>query len=184
MITVMFGEIDPFLSDLRFRSRAFGPDESVFHLGDPVRVVHFVESGAIQLVRRQKVGAVLMLQRAGPGSVVAEASLFSSAYHCDAISLGGATTRAYSKADLKRLLGQNRDFSDAWARRLSQELQSARLHAEILSLKTVAERLDAWLAWKEGVFPGKGEWKSLASQLGLSPEALYREIARRRRERR
>ena len=184
MIAVMFAEIDPFLSDLRFHPRTFGPNESVFHLGDPVRVVHFVESGSIQLVRHQKVGAVLLLQRAGPGSVLAEASLYSSAYHCDAISLGDATTRAYSKADLKRLLGQNRDFSEAWARRLSQELQSARLHAEILSLKTVAERLDAWLAWKDGILPVKGERKSLASQLGVSPEALYREIARRRCERR
>lgn len=64
---------------------------------------------------------------------------------------------------------------------LGRELQSARLQAEILSLRTVAQRLDAWMAWKEGVFPGKGEWKSLASQLGVSPEALYREIARRRR---
>lgn len=63
----------------------------------------------------------------------------------------------------------------------SLELQNARLHAEILSLKTVAQRLDAWMTWKDGVFPRKGEWKTIASQLGVSPEALYREIAKRRR---
>lgn len=28
--------------------------------------------------------------------------------------------------------------------------------------------------------PAKGEWKSVAQQIGVSPEALYREIARRR----
>lgn len=181
MIPIMFAEIDPFLSDLRFRLLTFGPDQNVFHLGDPVRVVHFVELGAIQLVRHQSDGSVLVLQRAGPGSIVAEASLYSRAYHCDAVALGPATTRAYAKVELQKRLKQSSEFSDAWARRLSLELQNARLHAEILSLKTVAQRLDAWMTWKDGVFPRKGEWKTIASQLGVSPEALYREIAKRRR---
>jgi hypothetical protein len=29
-------------------------------------------------------------------------------------------------------------------------------------------------------FPEKGDWKLVASQIGVSPEALYREIAKRR----
>jgi hypothetical protein len=40
-------------------------------------------------------------------------------------------------------------------------------------------RLEAWLAWNDGVLPTKGAWKHLAEELGVSPEALYREITRR-----
>ncbi len=135
----------------------------------------------IQLARHQSDGSVLVLQRAGPGSIVAEASLYSRKYHCDAVALGSATTRAYGKADLQQRLRKSPEFSEAWARHLGRELQSARLQAEILSLKTVGARLSAWVAWKETDFPRKGEWKNIANQLGVSPEALYREIAKRRR---
>jgi hypothetical protein len=40
--------------------------------------------------------------------------------------------------------------------------------------------LDGWLNWHGGELPPKGEWKALAEQLSISPEALYREIARRK----
>jgi hypothetical protein len=46
-------------------------------------------------------------------------------------------------------------------------------------MKTVAARLDAWIEWN-GELPPKGEWISLAAELAVSPEALYREIGRRR----
>ncbi len=43
----------------------------------------------------------------------------------------------------------------------------------------VADRLDAWLC--EGhLLPNKGRWQDVASELGVSREALYRELARRR----
>jgi CRP-like cAMP-binding protein len=63
---------------------------------------------------------------------------------------------------------------------LAHELQRARLHAEILSIRTVAKRLDAWLATRGGDAPHRGEWKTAANEIGVSPEALYREMARRR----
>jgi hypothetical protein len=49
---------------------------------------------------------------------------------------------------------------------------------EVVSLKTVAERLDAYLALG-GELPPKGQLVHLASELNVSPEALYRELSRR-----
>jgi hypothetical protein len=46
-------------------------------------------------------------------------------------------------------------------------------------MKTAAARLDGWMAWR-GSLPRKGEWIGLAAQLGVSPEAVYREIAKLR----
>ena len=62
---------------------------------------------------------------------------------------------------------------------LAHEVQNARLRAETLALKSVAARLDAWIAWN-GALPEKGKWTALAGEIAVSPEALYREIARRR----
>ena len=81
---------------------------------------------------------------------------------------------------MRARLARSPEFAEAWAEYLTREVQEARLRSEILSLKTVARRLDAWLLSHGGHMPAKGEWKSLAHQIGVSPEALYRELARRK----
>jgi CRP-like cAMP-binding protein len=181
MISIMSPEIERIFSVLRTRALSFGSEQCLFHLGDPVEVIHFVEAGAVQLTRHQRDGSVLLLQRAYPGSVVAEASLYAEVYHCGAVAAGPTRTRAVAKADLRQRLQMEPLLYEAWARHLARELQSARLHAEILSLKTVAQRLDAWLAGNEGALSRRGAGKTIAGHIGVSPEALYREVAKRRR---
>jgi CRP-like cAMP-binding protein len=176
----MLQAIEPYLQGLRARQRRVENGRPLFRRGDPVTDVYFVVTGAIHLVRYQTDGSALILQRAGPGSILAEASLYFDSYHCDAVASGEADTRAYAKASVKKLLLRSPGFSDIWANYLAQELQRTRLRAEILALRTVSERLDAWIEDNRGDFPPKGEWKHVASQIGVSPEALYREIAKRR----
>lgn len=180
MIDIMSQSMEPYLDGLRARERRFYDGQTLFHRGDPVKEMHFVLAGAINLVRSQSEGSFLILQRAGAGSILAEASLYSDTYHCDAVASGAAETRAYTKACLTKLLAKNPEFSNVWASYLAQELQRARLRSEILSLRTVAQRLDAWIELNSGCSPEKGGWKFVAGQIGVSPEALYREIARRR----
>ena len=62
---------------------------------------------------------------------------------------------------------------------LARSVQAARVRAEIRSLPRVAERLDAWLA-EGNALPGKGQRQELAAELGVTREALYRELSRRR----
>jgi CRP-like cAMP-binding protein len=180
MIVIMSQSIEPFLGNLRGRQLHFENGRSLFLRGDPVTDMHFVIKGSIHLVRHQSDGSALTLQRAGPGAMLAEASLYSRTYHCDAVAFGAADTCVYTKVSLKRLLAKSPEFSNVWASYLAQELQRSRLRSEILSLRTVSERLDAWIAWNGGSFSQKGEWKIVANQIGVSPEALYREIAKRR----
>jgi CRP-like cAMP-binding protein len=180
MIAIMLPSIEPYLQGLRARQRPVENGRPLFRRGDPVTDVYYVVTGAVHLVRYQADGSALILQRAGPGSILAEASLYFGTYHCDAVASGDADTRAYPKAGVKKLLARSPEFSDIWANYLALELQRARLRAEILALRTVSERLDAWIAGNGGNFPHKGEWKSVAGQIGVSPEALYRETAKRR----
>ena len=83
---------------------------------------------------------------------------------------------------MQKLFESDPAFAAAWASHLAGEVRDARLRAEILALKTVAVRLSAWIAAR-GKFPPKGTWKTVAQEIGISSEALYREIAQRRRGR-
>ena len=180
MIIIMSQSIERHLRSLRSRLRHFESGRPLFYRGDTVTDMYFVLTGSVLLVRHQSDGSALILQRACPGSILAEASLYSATYHCEAVASAATDIRVYAKAGFKRMLANSPEFSNVWASYLAQELQRSRLRSEILSLKTVAARLDAWIAWNGGNAPEKGEWKLLASEIGVSPEALYREIAKRR----
>jgi CRP-like cAMP-binding protein len=179
MIVIMLDDILLLMPSLTRRDFAYEVGEAVFHLGDPVKLIHFVTAGVIHLVRHQQHGAALVLQRAGEGSILAEPSMFSDAYHCDARVITAARTVAVSRDEVLDRVKGDGAFALAWSRRLAHEVQKARLQAEIVSIKTVAARLDAWLNWY-GSMPTKGSWVSLAAEIGVSPEALYREISKRR----
>lgn len=151
----------------------------LFHQGDEVETLFLVLAGEIRLVRHQPDGGSITLQRAKAGGILAEASLYSRRYHCHAVAQQAARVYALPRQAVFAQLQAGGMFAQNWAAYLAREVQQARFRSELLSLKTVAARLDAWLNWCGGGLPSKGEWKTLAEQLGVSPEALYREMARR-----
>lgn len=184
MITIMLGLLTDQLlampgADLRFRA-----GQTVFRRDDPVRQVFVVVEGGVHLRRHGASGGAIALQRAVPDSVLAEASLFSARYHCDATALAATRLHAIRKSELARRWRQEPEFAELFAGHLAREVQQARLRAEILALRRVSERLDAWLAWNNGELPAKGGWHIVALEIGITPEALYREIAARQGNRR
>jgi CRP-like cAMP-binding protein len=180
MITIMSHAIVAELRALRSGERALPEGSLVFHRGDPVTHLFLVLDGTIELTRHRADGGMVVLQRAAPNAVLAEASVFSERYHCDAFAVAPSVLLAVPIATVRAQLGRSPQFAEAWAMYLAQEVQAARLRNEILSLKTVAERLDAWLLSHGERLPTKGAWKSLALEIGVSPEALYRELSRRK----
>ena len=180
MISIMSNSLADLLHHLPATERRFTADAHVFRRGARVLVLHQIVDGHAHLVRHQPNGAALVLQRAGPGSILAEASVFSERYHCDAVAVVTTRTRAIAKPVLRAALVRETDLAEAWAAYLAREVQATRTRAEILSLRTVAERLDSWSVANDGRLPAKGEWRSLAADIGTSPEALYRELAKRR----
>lgn len=177
MIAIMSGLLDALFSGSVPRTLSAG--ESLFLAGDAVASMYRVGAGRIALNRTTPQGSVLLLQTAAAGDVLAEASAYSERYHCDATALEPCTIEAVSKADFARALASDRNLAEAWERRLAHLVQEARMKSEIRTLRTVAERLDAWLSGNDGALPPKGRWQELASELGVSREALYRELARR-----
>jgi CRP/FNR family transcriptional regulator, dissimilatory nitrate respiration regulator len=175
MIEIMLGHVQT----LPHTVRVFRKGQYLFHQGDAVVSMFLIVTGEARLLRRQRDGGAIVLQRALPGSFLAEASLFTASYHCDATATTRVSARLISRLAMRKLFESDPAFAAAWASHLADEIRGARLRAEILAFKTVAERFDAWIAAK-GEFPPKGTWKSVAQEIGTSPESLYREIARRR----
>jgi CRP-like cAMP-binding protein len=154
--------------------------EFLFHAGDPVRFLYRVESGVIRLVRPLPHGAELIVQRAAAPIVLAEASLFAAHYHCDAKAVTNSCLRSIPVARVTEAVGRTPELARSFAQYLALEVQRARARAEIVSLKTVGNRLDAWLALNSDVLLPRGRWREVAGEIGVTPEALYRELARRR----
>ncbi|MEO6301320.1 MAG: Crp/Fnr family transcriptional regulator [Paracoccaceae bacterium] len=124
-------------------------------------------------------GASIILQSAGPGEVLAEASVYSPSCHCGADAVQLSTVRLLSIRTFRNVLRDQPDMAEAWAAHLARAVQAARFRSEIRTLRKVSERVDVWLS--EGhTLPARGYWQHLASELGVTREALYRELARRR----
>lgn len=163
------------------KHRSMGQGAYLFHQSDPICSIFIVENGLVELTRHQRNGTTISLQRAKCNTVLAEASVYSEHYHCDAVAKLPTRVFEIPKTIFLECLQADKEFSYQWAAHLAKEVQSTRYRCEILSRKTVAERLDGWLAGLGGdELPPKGQWKSIAAQIGVSPEALYRELAKRR----
>ena len=180
MIRIMSSECFDRLDALCDAGRDLVAGERLFHRGEPVIRLYVVTAGGVMLQRDTIDGNRLILQRALPGDVLAEASLHATRYHCDACADTASTVRSLSLTTAHDSLRNDPALASAWASMLALELQRSRSQTEILRLRSVAGRLDAWLALGDRALPVRGQQRAIAEQIGVSPEALYRELARRR----
>ena len=182
MIAIMLTALADRLFQLDHSLRRYEAGAFLFRQGDVVRFLHLVREGEIHLVRhRLDGGEAMTLQRAGAGAIVAEASIYSECYHCDCIAAKPSQIVAFAGSVIRDALAVDRDFAAAWAEYLAGEVRLMRCRAEFLGFRGVSERLDAWLALNDGRLPAKGGWKMVAAEIAVSPEALYRELSRRRK---
>lgn len=180
MIAIMFAAHVARLVQLADRDLSLADGQRVFSVDEPVRCFYVVREGSVLMLRRQATGAALVLQRVEAGGLVAEASVFAARYHCEATAAGDTVLARIPKARVVALQADDPGWLHDFAAHLASEVQRARARAELLSLKKVGDRLDAWFSLHGGKMPGRGEWVRWATELGVSPEALYRELARRR----
>ncbi|MEP3082413.1 MAG: Crp/Fnr family transcriptional regulator [Ascidiaceihabitans sp.] len=175
MISIMSHWIQIF-DDAPLREIAKGT--LLFRREDPVKSMYLVQSGSIALERSLADGAPLTLHIATTGAAVAEASLFAKTYHYDAVARSVTTVAVLPRSKFLFALGDRPDAALSLIETHAKEVQAQRMRIEILRLRRVADRLDAWIdLYGE---PLKGKWITVADQIGVSPPALYRELARRR----
>jgi len=162
-------------------ARRLDAGEMLFRTGDPVRSLFVVKKGRLRLLRYTAHGATLTLHVAQPGEAFAEASLFSRTYHCDAVADVRSEVTAYSKPALLRALREDPGAALALTGHLARQVQALRGHIELLNIKSARDRVLAYLhshlsASARHVVLER-TWKAIATEIGLTHEAVYRTLA-------
>lgn len=159
--------------------RMVSSGEHLFRAGDGVHSAFWIDTGAVSLRRTLPNGDVLAIHQATGPTLLAEASLFASAYHCDGIAETDAMVAVLPVVSVRQALCRSGRLATTLASSVAQELQALRTRVEILRLHRLADRLDAYLALYGE--PPRGHWVRVAEVIGVTPPALYREVGRRRK---
>jgi CRP-like cAMP-binding protein len=166
--------------------RHLGAGEMLFATGDPVRSLFVVESGRLRLLRHTVHGAALILHVAQAGEAFAEASLFSRIYHCDALAEIPSTVIAYPKRVLLGALRGDPEAAVTLVGHLAQQVQALRGRIELLNVKSARDRVLGYLHSRLDASATAVEldrtWKAIASEIGLTHEAVYRALAELERD--
>jgi len=153
-------------------------NERLFLTGKIPQSMFYVIAGEVTLERTGLQGEPVVLQRTRLG-FVSEASLKVAKYHCDALAITDSNVIKVPAKELAAALDRDAVFASRWISMLNAEVKRLRLHCERLSMKSLKDRV-LHLINTEGV---NGEYqvntglKSLAGELGVTHEALYRTLA-------
>jgi CRP-like cAMP-binding protein len=154
---------------------------ALFRLGDKTTGLFEVIAGRVRLARVDRSGREITLHVAGPGETIAEASLFSPHYHCDAIASTNATVRVYPKRAVLAAFERDPKAAQAFSATLARQVMGLRTRIEQRNIRSARERVRHYLmlnASPDGrTVVLRGTLKDLAAELGLTHEALYRTLA-------
>ena len=162
------------------KDRELKAGEVLFRLGDKTIGLCEVMAGRVRLARFDRSGHEVVLHVAGAGETLAEASLFSPQYHCDAIASTKATVRVYPKREVLAAFERNPKAARAFSAALAHQVMDLRTRIEQRNIRSARERVRHFLtlnAKARRVFELRGTLKDLAAELGLTHEALYRTLA-------
>lgn len=152
--------------------------ERLFDQGQRPERMFYVCNGEAVLQRGGLHGDSLVLQRVRQG-FISEASLQSDCYHCEGMVTASGDLVSIPISAIKLELLDNPEFAMRWVAMLNTELKRLRAQCERLSLKSVKDRLLHLMETEgeEGKLALGTGLKSIAAELSVSHEALYRTVA-------
>jgi CRP-like cAMP-binding protein len=161
--------------------RSLRAGQHLFRYGDRAAGAYEIVSGKVRLARVDSSGREAVLYVANAGDTLAEASLFSQLYLCDAIASTKSVVRIYPKNALLAEFRRDPVVAEAFMCMLAEQVMSLRARLEILNIRSARERVLAYLIVNVGAdgrtVSRSGTIKDLAGYLGLTHETLYRTLA-------
>jgi len=152
--------------------------ERLFVQGHTPARMFYVVGGEVVLQRLGIQGENVVLQRVRQG-FVAEASLQSPRYHCEAVMTSAGELIALPIDAVRQALLDDSAFATRWIGMLNQELKRLRAQCERLSLVGVRDRVLHLIETEgaDGCLRLQASLKSIAAEIGVTHEALYRTLA-------
>jgi CRP-like cAMP-binding protein len=173
---MLFALLDPIAAD----QVELEAGDRLFHRGDPADHMFAVRSGLIQVRRFTAAGRDVLMAQAGAGETLAEASLDCEEYGCSAIAARPSVVARVERRAVLERLRDDPEFAVALASALADQLRRERERIELWSARRARDRLLQHIAARSddnGLLAVATTLKDLASELGLTHEALYRELA-------
>ena len=161
--------------------RSLARNEVLFRQGDKVTAIYFVETGRLRLERRTFDGRVLILGTTPAGEFFVEAALFSDTYHCDAAATEPSEVRVYPKAAVLNALRADPASAMSFLALMARQVMGLRQRLELMKVRSAKERVLLYLEFHAGLDGRtvnlRSQLQDVASELGLTREALYRTLA-------
>lgn len=154
--------------------KRFAGGEIVFRQGSRTGGLWFVHHGRVDLQRVTDAGHPVLIHRAGPNEMFAEASLFSERYHCTAVSVGDSMVTEMNRASVLQAMQRDPAFAISMSAMLAGQVQSYRRLVEILSIRKAEDRV--FEAAAQDMLGS--DLKAFSARIGLTHETVYRALAR------
>jgi len=155
-------------------------NQLLFQQGEPTEGIFWVESGRIKLLSFTD-QQIITHYLVNAGESFAEASLYFDTYACTAIAEQSSRVMAIPKQVFLEALRQSPDLSERYLAHLTHRFATVKRLLELRSIRSARERLLHYLFQQRQpgqlTVPLKQSLKTLAIELGLSPEVLSRTFA-------
>ncbi len=145
--------------------------ETLFRQGAETTGLFIVLNGRVHLERVGPNGERFVIHRAMARTSVAEASIFSEHYHCDALVIEAGEFLRIDKAAVLTAFADV-EFARAYGRQAARQIQAQRQLLGIVGIRSAEERVMAGLV--AGLLDG--HVVDFAALLHLSHEATYRAL--------
>jgi len=169
------------LDEKALERRSLARDEVLFRQGDKVTAIYFIETGRLRLDRRTFDGRSLIVGISPAGEFFVEAAIFADIFHCDAVATEPSRVRVYPKAAVLNALRTDSASAMFFLALVSHQVIELRQHIELMKVRSAKERVTLYLDLHAGpdgrTVKLRGQLQDIASELGLTREALYRTLA-------
>lgn len=155
--------------------------QPLFHKGEPAKAVYAIQSGRIRLLHYTESGQIVNHYQVNPGELCAEVVLFIDAYACTAIVEEPTQVLVFPKQVFLSALQQDSALAIAFMTQMAYRLHLTKTMLEIRGIRSARERVLHYLRF---MIPTSQNFvfleqplKSIAYDLGISPEVLSRTLA-------
>ena len=162
-------------------SRDLMKGQMLYRRGERATGVFLVEQGRLRLYSVDAEGRDVPLYVIRHGECVSEAALFADTYCGNVMAEVRSRVRCFPKERLLDALHNDPELSSRYMSEMARRFNSLRVRLELRNLKSARERILQYLITSA---PGSGDsllidrpLKSIADDLGLTPESLYRAFA-------
>jgi CRP-like cAMP-binding protein len=169
------------LDEQTLERRSLTRNEVLFRQGEKVAAIYFVEAGRLRLERQTFDGRSLVVGTTSSGKFFVEAALFADIFHCDAVATEPSQVRVYPKAAVLNALRADPANAMSFLSLVAHQVIELRHRIEIMKVRSAKERVMLYLDLNAGpdgrTVDLRSQLQDIASELGLTREALYRTLA-------